>query len=245
MENRIKTRFNQSSNTYDNACSIQQATNANLLKILLNYKNSNDRLHSIADLGCGTGNSTLSLIKKFRYQKLYAIDVAEQLLKIAEKKLITYSVKFIHSSFNHSIELNSLDLVYANMSLHWALDIEKTLNITYKMLKTKGFLSFSIPLSGTLGEINSQHRNIFFSPRTIESIISKTGFSLLSKHQMTFVDKFISPVKALRSIKNVGASSLLQQKKKGLSGKHLYASVFKNKDIFNLTYQIGFFILKK
>jgi len=63
--------------------------------------------------------------------------------------------------------------------------------------------------------------------------------------QKTFVDKFSSPYQALKSIKNVGANMLLQQKKKGLTNKGLYENFFKEKDVFDLTYQIGFFILKK
>jgi malonyl-CoA O-methyltransferase len=245
MEQIIKKHFNQSANTYDHACSIQQATNVVLLAEFLKYNPRYKSPLCIADLGCGTGNSTLSLLKTYQCKTLYAIDVADKLLQIAKNKIKTPSVEFIQASFNQKIVLTGLDLMYANMSLHWASSLEKTLNMLIMCLKKHGFLSFSIPLEGTLFEIKGPHKNMFFSLDAILSIIDNTPFSLLSVHQETFVDKFASPIDALQSIKRIGANSILEQKKKGLSSKSLYANVFKNPYTFNLTYQVGFFVLKK
>jgi len=246
MEDRIKMCFNQSSATYDTACTIQQFSNMALLKILLHYVDINEPIHKIVDLGCGTGNSTQLLLETFKCQELYGIDIAEQLLKIAETKLKTSAVKFIRSSFNHPLTLTSLDLAYANMSLHWATSLENTLKVIHKALKERSFFSFSIPVLGTFNEIKSKHKNIFFPRETIESIIQQQSeFSLISTQKKTFIDKFSSPYQALKSIKNVGANILSQQQKKGLANKNLYANIFKEKDVFDLTYQVGFFILKK
>ena len=245
MENKVKMCFNHSSATYDSACTIQQFSNRALLNSLLAYIDVSKPIHRIIDLGCGTGNSTQLLRKTFKYQKLYGVDIADQLLQLAENKLKTPSVQFIRASFNQPLEFKSLDLAYANMSIHWASDIGNTLSIIHNSLKNGCFFSFSIPLAGTLNEIKNAHKNIFFPLDAMKSIIDRSGFSLITMQQKTFIDKYSCPNKALKSIKNVGANMLSQQRKKGLAGKNLQTSIFKKTNVFDLTYQIGFFILKK
>jgi malonyl-CoA O-methyltransferase len=243
----IKKQFNKAHSTYDKSCHLQDRINSDLLRNLCHYKASHFNI--ITDLGCGTGNSTYALKKRFNYQTLYALDIADRLLHIAQEKHTRTTINFIQHSFNEPFPatLQLLDLAYSNMSFQWAIVLHKTLQYIYDILAFKGLLTFSLPVLGTLEEMHAPYRHRFLPFETIQSYLNNLGFQSICAHQKTYIEKFHSPIEALRSLKNIGANILVNKNAcKGLlSLQRLIQTVFKEKNTQTLTYQIGFFIAQK
>lgn len=248
IKNKIKNSFNRASATYDHYAQLQQKQSFLLVKQVGKFMQTH--CNTIIDLGCGTGNSTLTLHDNFFYKRLYAIDIANVLLKKAKQKLKYRELYFVESDFdNLPRKIVDIDLIFSNMALQWSLDLNLTLALLTNKLSKHGILAFSLPLNGTFSEINSAYRNRFqFSP-VIQAILKSLNLELLAVTQKTITEPFASPLKALRSLKMIGANCIVKnnqhhcfhrEKLQTIVGSHVDLQ-----KAFHLTYEIGFFIAKK
>ena len=248
IKNRIKVSFNRAAETYDHYAQLQWQQSlilANQVKKILKAD-----CNKIIDLGCGTGNSTLVLQQNFRYQNLYAIDIATALLKKAEKKLNHENLWLIESDFDCLPEkVLNIDLIFSNMALQWSPNLNITLALLSSKLCENGLLAFSLPLKGTFNEISLAYRNQFQSSNVIQNILASLNFELLEVNNKTVLESFTSPLAALRSLKMIGANCIIdhyqshyftRDRLKNIVGEHV--DLQKN---FQLTYKIGFFIARK
>ncbi len=248
IKNKIKVSFNRAAATYDYYAQLQWQQSLALVTQVEKFMGSN--CNKIIDLGCGTGNSTLALHKNFTYNSLYAIDIANALLKKAKQKLIHRDLYFIESDFDDLPgKISNIDLIFSNMALQWSLDLNMTLALLANKLSKQGVLAFSLPLNGTFGEIDLAYRNKFQFSSVIQTILKSLNFELLEVTQKTIEKPFSSPLKALRSLKMIGANCILRNDQYHyFQRKRLQAIVGSNIDLqkkFRLTYKIGFFIAKK
>ena len=108
----------------------------------------------VLDYGCGSGNLA-EKINSFKPKKVVAVDISEEAIKKAKKKLkegdqsIDYRVD---NCENLSLESNSFDVVYGSGILHH-LNLKKSLNELNRVLKIGGTIVFAEPL-GTNPVIN-------------------------------------------------------------------------------------------
>jgi 2-polyprenyl-3-methyl-5-hydroxy-6-metoxy-1,4-benzoquinol methylase len=118
---------------------VRAQRRANLiLSRLINTVSSN-----VLEIGCGTGNFTI-LFAPFIGQ-LTAIDISEDLLKIAQKNKASFpNVNFVHSSFEMLSKHTQYDSVIGSSVLHH-LEIRPTLRQIYHLLKPGGMISFAEP----------------------------------------------------------------------------------------------------
>ncbi|QTS83921.1 methyltransferase domain-containing protein [Coxiella endosymbiont of Amblyomma nuttalli] len=234
---RIQQSFNNASDTYDTYSFIQREVCKNLLKQL---KNLSFRHDVIADFACGTGISTQEIMNAFSCRTLYAIDFSDKLLAKAKNKKLGSKVVFILADFDDIVFLkNCFQLLVCNMGFQWALDLKHTLTTSFLQLADFGVMAFSIPLQGTFHELKNDYRNYFLDSQSIVDLLEDTGFEISSFREENFVEAFNTPIETIRSIKNIGANCLIHSKReKGL----LSIRRIKNTQ---LTYRIGFFIVKK
>ena len=75
----------------------------------------------VIDLGCGTGTLSVEILKKFPKAKITCVDIAENMLKIAEEKLGS-SFEYINSDFNDFIFPDKYDLIVSSLALHHLLN---------------------------------------------------------------------------------------------------------------------------
>ncbi len=100
---------------------------------------------SVLDIGCGTGISTIEIIRHFPHAEVTAADRSLSMLAVAQKKEDTKIVSFCHGGIKDIAHLNkTFDLIVANMSLHW-LPFEDRLALR-DVLKENGILAVSFPL---------------------------------------------------------------------------------------------------
>jgi len=248
IKNKIKASFDGAADTYDQYAQLQQVQCATLIQKLASFMQYSPA--KVLDVGCGTGNSTLHLYHKFSPNKLYAIDFSGKLLEKARQKLARHNIIFIKTDFDQlSVKNNSVDLIFSNMALHWSLSFNNTLRLLIEKLAPRGMLAFSLPLENTFNEINRQHRNTFQSMAQIKEKLLELGGQPLLVKQTNVQTVFSSPIKALRSLKMIGANCLLNQHAKpAVLHTDLKAILGENVNLrkaFHLTYNIGLFVVKK
>lgn len=245
MKNKLRQSFNKAWKTYDLYSQIQQRACDKAIKVLLQHGN---RYSLVADFACGTGLSTQSLLGSIQTEKILAIDFSEKFLQVASNKNMGSKVQIIHADFDElRDDTADLDLIFCNMGLQWSPNILFTLRLFHSYLKTNGLLVFSLPMDSTFTELKEPYRNAFYTPESLKDRINESGFNLFSFEEFTTVDQFDNPVKALRSIKFVGANCLVMDddlRKKGLS-RSAVKNMFVSHNNFNLSYRIGIFVIKK
>lgn len=236
----IANCFNKAAATYDAHCNVQRFSGHTLLEIA---KSLNLSPKAIIDLGCGTGLITQKLTEIFNRIPLFAIDTSEQMLELAKARLDPYFIEISRLDFDELHNLGRIfDLVFSNMALHWSPNLAKTLSAIYQCLSEDGVLIFTIPLNGTLAEIKDYARQEFLSCQEVEQILVRSNLKVLYHSQQTYQENFANALKALKSIKKVGANYVTHRK------TNISYPVFRDLEIhknFTLTYNIGFFAVQK
>lgn len=232
----IRACFNKAANTYDAFSEVQQTIGSHLITRL---KKQQKQANIIADIGCGSGKVTQQFADVIYHQQLIAIDFAERLLAKAKMKLIHNNIKFLHADFD---EINAFqetfDIIFANMSLQWSVDFIKTITHLKNALTPNGLLVFSLPLTDTFKELN-QKRNHFLSTLNVIEALNLLNFQIEDVHDEEIIKAYPSKLHALKTIKACGAHYLFTPQDKQ------FIAHLKIKQIFTLTYHIGYFIGRK
>lgn len=237
--------FNKAANTYDAHANIQQLAGCKLIKLLVNYML---KANNIIDIGCGSGFTTEKLVMQYPYQRFYAIDIAEQLLKVAKKRLAAYCIDIHEQDFDNYDFPFSFDLAFANMSLQWSNNLGKLLSNIHYSLENNGIVAFSIPLNETFSELAATSKNKFYSSTNIIELLKQEKFTLLNHNYETLTIYYDSWIKAFKAIKSTGANYLKNRQHKSLRGKAYFHSMINSsqtQQIKALTYHIGYFIARK
>ncbi|MEW6328413.1 MAG: methyltransferase domain-containing protein [Thermodesulfobacteriota bacterium] len=75
---------------------------------------------AILDIGCGTGISTVEIVKYFPRAEVTALDRSPSMLELARKKEDIRTVTFCYGQTKDlSVSERKFDLIIANMSYHW------------------------------------------------------------------------------------------------------------------------------
>lgn len=240
----VKKAFNKAADRYDASCELQLKTGLTLIDLLKNHcTNSNN----IIDVGCGTGIITKELASAFQYKTFYAIDIADQLLAHAKEKLNKFNIHFELADYNDMHDIGMFfDVIYANLSLHWSSNFNNTLTSMHTKLRKNGVLAFSIPLVGTFKEIKNYCAiNTFYELALIERHILDAGFNIIHTKTQEINFEFNNVLKALRSIKSVGADYVAEENRDNINIAKLKNFIQSNNSSFKLNYHIGYFIVKK
>lgn len=162
----------------------------------------------VLDLGCGTGK----FIQKFYNEttKYYALDLSNEQLNIAKKKINSNDVEFICcSAENIPLEDNSIDVIISTWVLGTILEIDrrnKVLEEMKRVLKKDGNIYLvENDIGGEFEEIRNRYPNI---RRTKEynNWIENHGFLCENKFETYF--KFDSSKKAKEVFSNIWGADI-------------------------------------
>jgi len=97
----------------------------------------------ILDLGCGTGNLIIKIVKAFSETEIIGIDISSEVLDIAkenvEKQVSNQDVTFkVGTAEDLPFPNESIDLIVSSLSLHHWLDPNKVLKEIYRVLSQNG-----------------------------------------------------------------------------------------------------------
>lgn len=138
MENKklnSKNTFNRQAATYDLDI---KGSHARALYPALLEQLSSLSYHTALDLGCGTGEMMRLILEREPDKQLYGIDLSENMLKIAEKKLGKRGSLCLGDAEHLPFSDRTFDVVYCNDSFHHYPAPERVLAEICRVLKENG-----------------------------------------------------------------------------------------------------------
>ena len=102
-----------------------------------------DAPRHVVDLGCGPGNSTELLVKRFPSARIVGTDSSQAMLAAARQRLPQLS--FEQGDIAEWSPAEPVDLAYANASLQWVSDHERLLPRLLSALAPGGVLAVQMP----------------------------------------------------------------------------------------------------
>ena len=104
-----------------------------------------ENVNSVLDIGCGIGNSTAVLAKKFPCVEITGVDNSEDMLETARKE--NPGIEFIKLDAENEIGniKNRYDIVFSNACIQWIPNHRKLLKELFSLLHNGGTLAVQIP----------------------------------------------------------------------------------------------------
>ncbi len=143
-----QSRFNQASQTYDGVAFVQKMSAQKLSRMIVSHAQTQS-LHSVLDLGCGTGHMTQALLPHCASSNFTLVDFSSNMLQQAAKKFencpnIRYEcVDFLTRDFE------GYDLVVSNFAFQWADSLKK---VVLNHARGAKILAFTALLAGTFDD---------------------------------------------------------------------------------------------
>ena len=244
----IKDNFSKCAKYYDRHSAIQNLCALRLIKGIKERDVSN-----ILDIGCGTGNYTKLLNKKFSAAQIRGVDISPGMIAVAKKKMPCDKIDFIVADAEEIDFKEKFDIISSNVSFQWFTDLETALFRYSKLLNKHGYVLFStfgpltfFELNESLREFFGQSASIsacsFLEKRDIEKTLKKI-FSKVEVKQEIYKEKVCSLKELIKKIKHTGARGNGVSKKNFWTNKkisdieRIYRKKFKD---VTATYQVFF-----
>lgn len=218
--------FSRHFDEYDNYSSVQKKVAENLVEYMKKNEVLRDEIHSIFEVGCGTGIFTRKYIECF--SSLKNLTLNDRFDVRAYINDIDYST-FIEGDIL-DIDLPQSDLLLSSSVFQWIYDSDRL----FKNIKnsTKK-LCFSTYILGNLIEIKN-HFGLSLEYKSLEELekIIKKYFKKISFYKETIKLDFENPIELLRHLKYTGVTGLQKPSVNNVR-------TFKSKI---LTYEVAYFI---
>ncbi|MGL5440042.1 MAG: class I SAM-dependent methyltransferase [Filifactoraceae bacterium] len=159
---------------------------AKLLSDILISKLPPANIDNVMEFGCGTGLFSCNLSDQFK--NIYCIDTSEKMIEVLDEKLKTLNIFNVKTACRNLLEedeasKSEYDLIFTSMALHHIVDIERILNIFYKLLNEGGKLAI-IDLNKDNGEFHSNECDFEghhgFEECEFKKLLEKIGFKNIS-----------------------------------------------------------------
>lgn len=234
---RVRASFDRAASTYDAAAILQKSVREEMLSRLDLVKLTPQ---AILDAGCGTGQGTFALQKRFPQTQVISLDIAMGMLQHTQAQMPTLQrwLSSITGKKNlvcadiESLPLanQSVDMVWSNLALQWCNNLDQAFAEIRRVLKPEGLVMFSTFGPDTLKELRlasassddalaNTHVSRFIDMHDIGDAMTRAGFSApvldVDYFSLTYDD-----VKAvMRDLKSIGAHNATAGRARGLAGK--------------------------
>lgn len=110
---------------------------------------------AILEAGCGTGNMTDLLHRRFPDASIHACDLAEGMTDFCRKRFRHFPrISCFTHDFDSPFPVTEQDLAVSSLSLQWSDHLPAALRNLADSLKPDGMIVFSIPLAESLPELH-------------------------------------------------------------------------------------------
>ncbi len=229
----IKNKFKRSIETYDKNAFIQNLMAQKLIELIKDKKFKN-----ILEIGSYTGILTKKLIDiNPNFTSYTAIDIIKESKNYIKK--IDNNIIFLNKDVEDFYTGQKFDLIIANASMQWCLDLSNTIKKLQSFLENEGIMAISLFSKNNFFEIKDIF-NIglnYPSPNEIKKIFDKEILIFDENYELNFDNTF----DILKHLKLTGVNAL---KKESFSIKELkekmknYQLKYKNKLTYNPMYVI-------
>ena len=183
----------------------------------------------ILDLGTGTGHGARALRERWRSARVVAVDLAPGMLREAKRQQ-SWRRRFDRLCADGArlpLRNASVDLVYSNLMLPWALDLGAQLAELRRVLTPRGYVTFSTLGPDTLRELRAAwsevdtdaHVHRFLDMHDIGDALVRAGFA----DPVMDVDRYTLTYETLaalgRDLHGVGSRNALAGRRCGLTGR--------------------------
>lgn len=97
----------------------------------------------VVDLGSGPGNSTELLAKAFSFARIVGVDASDNMLRVARERVP--KAEFVKADIEHWEPKETIDLIFANASVHFVADHRALLLRLLTFLAPNGMLAVQMP----------------------------------------------------------------------------------------------------
>ena len=206
----VSKNFSKSATTYDEHADVQKKCAEKLMDLV-----DLDYFERILEIGCGTGNYTSLLSKRYPGSNILAVDISDEMIKKSNKKLGGKNIRFEVSDAEHLKLDEKFDLITSNASFQWFDNLDKTFSAIAGMLSEDGVFCFSMygpdtfsefkeVLSHHFGERSWLSSSRFINKSEIEGLVSKY-FSKIEVLEDSYRTDFFSIWDFMQNIKKTGS----------------------------------------
>lgn len=218
--------FARAADSYDAAAVLQREIAARMLQRLDYVRLQPQR---ILDIGCGTGEASGQLLRRYPKAQLVALDFALPMLAHARRRgRWLRRPRCVCGDLDQlPLASRSVDLVFSSSAIQWSVDPAGALAEMHRVLRPGGLLMFSSFGPDTLMELREawseidgyQHVHGFLDMHHYGDMLVAAGFADpvmdAERLRLTYAD-----VGALmRDLKDIGANNAAQQRPRGLTGR--------------------------
>ncbi|RTZ67225.1 MAG: malonyl-[acyl-carrier protein] O-methyltransferase BioC [Aquificaceae bacterium] len=250
---KVRKSFERAADTYDASAVLQQEIAKRLVERLDYIRLEPSR---VLDLGCGTGNITAPMLKRYPKAQIVALDLSFNMLKKTKKQGGWLGKKpqcICADAEKLPLKDNTIDLLISSLMLQWSNDLNTTFSGFKQVIAPNGLLMFTTFGPDTLREIreswakvdNQPHTSQFIDMHDIGDALLQAGFSNPVMDMEMITTTYKSVRELMTDIKNIGASNATAGRRKGLMGKQRLANFeaayedFKNDDgLYPATWEV-------
>lgn len=222
---RLRRAFEQAAASHDRAAFLHREVGQRLLERLNLIRLQPE---TILDVGCGVGQITAALLKKYRKARVIALERAPTMVARARQRAPW--LRTLHGAVAEPEALPlpaaSCDLVFSNLALPWALDLDRVFAEFRRVLKPGGALFFTTLGPDTLSELRRawaadsyNHVNAFFDMHDIGDALLRARLAepVMDVERLTLTYPDVD--RLMRDLKALGAGNVTFGRPRGLTGK--------------------------
>lgn len=247
----VRDAFDRAAVRYDELAVLQREVADRLLERLDYIRLEPQR---ILDLGCGTGQVTHPLLKRYKKAQVVALDLAPGMLRQARKRdgwlrRPRYVCGDIEAL---PIADNSMDLVISSLSFQWCHDLDRVFAECRRVLKPGGLLLFTTFGPDTLKELRASwsavdghpHVNQFIDMHDIGDALVRRqlGDPVMDVEHFTLTYERVQDL--MKELKGIGAHNVTSGRARGLTGKARLQALmsayeqFRHEGLLPATYEV-------
>lgn len=256
--NRVKRSFGRRAREYDRHADVQKRVIMRFQEILLPEETGPER---ILDMGTGTGMLLVRLAAVFPDARLFGIDLAQEMSRVAR-----YNIPRGKDSHFLSADAERLpfadgvfDLVVSTSTFQWLDTLGPAFAEAFRVLQPGGTFCFALFGESTLMELKNSYRgalessgraledrtHTFHSAGAVEESLVRAGFVACRVLSEKYIEYHEDVPALLRSLKNIGAGSAARVPLRGLSGRRImqamiesYGRMYRRDGVIPATYEV-------
>lgn len=215
--------FNRAAKSYDNAAILQEEV---LNRLLQRFEYMRHQPETIVDIGCGTGKGVRGLQKAFPGARVYAADIAYQMLLQARSSYRLLSKKRLVTSDMERLPFDAaaFDLVFSSLAMQWSNDLTATLKEFARVSRPGALLLFSSFGPATLNELAvswealdaAPHVHRFVDMHDVGDAMLAAGFAQPVVDAEMIRMEYRDFRSLLADLKNIGATNADVGRRRGL-----------------------------